>query len=191
MVWLYGLFSYLIGNIMFGYLVSKKLYNKDIRQQGSGNVGARNAGRNHGKKAFVLTFLGDALKGTIVVIVAIYLSYPDFVQMIGLGLAIVGHILPLTLRFKGGKGISTFIGGIITFEPMVIPVIILIFILLYPFTKSFTISGMGALACIPLFLLIKDYDGYSCTIISFILLIIILVHLENLMERLKNLGRKA
>ncbi|MCL6574009.1 MAG: glycerol-3-phosphate acyltransferase [Bacillus sp. (in: Bacteria)] len=185
MIWLYFVISYLIGSLMFGFLVTKTLYHQDIRFQGSGNVGARNVGRLHGKRAFVLIFLGDAFKGALVLLIARFLQFPDYVQLIGLGMAILGHIKPITLNFKGGKGISTFIGGMIVFEPLLIVVVILGFLILYPFTKSFTFSGLGAFLLIPLFLLIKDYQWLSSIIVSSILVFIFLAHSENIRERLQ------
>jgi acyl phosphate:glycerol-3-phosphate acyltransferase len=136
MIYFFLVLSYLIGSIMFGFLVTKALYRKDIRLHGSGNVGARNAGRLHGKTAFVLIFLGDALKGGLVILLARYFGFSDPVQLVGLGMAILGHLKPITLNFKGGKGISTFIGGIIMFEPLLVSVIILAFLVLYPFTRA-------------------------------------------------------
>ncbi|HYK71989.1 MAG TPA: glycerol-3-phosphate acyltransferase [Pseudoneobacillus sp.] len=185
MFWVYLLASYLIGNIMFGYIVSKLFYHQDISQQGSGNVGARNAGRVYGKKAFVLIFLGDALKGFVVVYAGIYLDHSQSVQMLGLGLAVLGHIKPILFKFKGGKGISTFIGGIITFEPLNVLVIILTFILTYPFTKSFTFSGLGALFIIPVILFIKGNDLVSCLIIICINILLLIAHWGNIKERLR------
>ncbi|MFD2443621.1 glycerol-3-phosphate acyltransferase [Bacillus sp. CGMCC 1.16607] len=190
MIWFYFVLSYLIGTIMFGYIIIKFLYRKDIRLQGSGNVGARNAGRIFGKKAFVIIFLGDALKGSMVVLVAQYLQFSDSIQLLGLGIAILGHLWPITLNFKGGKGISAFIGGIIAFEPLSVPVILLSFLVLYPFVRSFTVAGLGAFVFIPILLLFRDYDGLSCFILIGILLVIILVHSENLFERLSYFGRK-
>jgi acyl phosphate:glycerol-3-phosphate acyltransferase len=185
MIWLYFILSYLIGSIMFGFLITKIFYRKDIRVQGSGNVGARNAGRQHGKTAFVLIFLGDALKGVLVILAARYLQFSDTVQLIGLALAILGHIKPITLKFKGGKGISTFIGGIITFEPILVIVIILGFSILYTFKKSFTIAGMGAFLFIPVVLFLKNNDWLSCTIALGIIAMLYAAHAENLKERLK------
>jgi acyl phosphate:glycerol-3-phosphate acyltransferase len=190
MLWLYLIGSYFVGTVMFGYLVIKLFHRKDIRLQGSGNVGARNAGRLHGKKAFVLIFLGDALKGVIVVMGARFLDFPDTTQLLGFGLVIIGHIKPITLRFQGGKGISTFIGGIIAFEPLVALLIVIGFIALYPFTKSFTFAGLGAFLLIPVLFVCLQYDELSVFIISFILLIILIAHSENIMERLKAFGRK-
>lgn len=185
MIWFFFIFSYLIGSIMFGFLVTKALYHNDIRLHGSGNVGARNAGRLHGKKAFVLIFLGDALKGALVILLARYFGFSETIQLVGLGSAILGHLKPITLNFKGGKGISTFIGGMIIFEPLLAPVIIMAFLVLYPFTKSFTFSGLGAFLFIPPFLLISDYDWISSAIVLCILVFIFLAHSENIRVRLK------
>jgi acyl phosphate:glycerol-3-phosphate acyltransferase len=188
MIWFYFIISYLIGSIMFGFLVTKFLYRKDIRVQGSGNVGARNAGRLHGKAAFVLIFLGDAVKGALVVLAARYFHFSEPVQLIGLAFAIFGHLKPITLKFKGGKGISTFIGGIIAFEPLLVPVIILGFGLLYPFIKSFTIAGLGAFLFIPVVLFYKNNDWLSAIIELGILAMIYVAHAENIKERLKPNG---
>jgi acyl phosphate:glycerol-3-phosphate acyltransferase len=185
MIYLYLVISYFIGCIMFGYLVTKMFYHKDIRLHGSGNVGARNAGRLHGKKAFVFIFLGDALKGVLVISIARYLEFSASVQLLGLGMAIIGHLKPVTLKFKGGKGLSTFIGGMIMFEPLLIPVIIIGFLVLYPFTKSFTFAGLGAFLLIPVFLVINHDDWLSCVIAVVLLVIILLAHTENIKERMK------
>lgn len=174
---------------MFGYLVVKFFHQEDIRQHGSGNVGARNAGRLHGKIAFILIFLGDALKGAGVVVGAIMLHFPEYVQLLGLALAIIGHIKPVTLMFRGGKGISTFIGGVIAFNPLLIPFILLTFLIIYPFSKSFTFSGLGAFLVIPICLVYQGYDWLSCLIITGILCLIFLAHSENIKERLNNFGR--
>lgn len=185
MLWLYFITSYIIGSIMFGFLITKIFYHKDIRNQGSGNVGARNAGRLHGKTAFVLIFLGDALKGALVILVARHLQFSDSIQLVGLALATFGHIKPVTLKFKGGKGISTFIGGIITFEPLLVPVILLGFSVLYPFLKSFTLAGLGAFLFIPVVLFLKNNDWLSCIIALGIIAMLYAAHADNLKERLK------
>ena len=185
MIWLYFISSYIIGSIMFGFLITKIFFRKDIRVQGSGNVGARNAGRLHGKTAFVLIFLGDALKGALVILAARYLQFSETIQLIGLAFAILGHIKPITLKFKGGKGISTFIGGIITFEPVLVPVIILGFGILYPFLKSFTLAGLGTFLFIPVVLFLINNDWLSCIVALGIISILYAAHAENLKERLK------
>lgn len=185
MVWLYFLFSYLIGGVMFGYLVTRTFYRQDIRLQGSGNVGARNAGRLHGKSAFLLTFLGDASKGVVVVLAARYLHFSEPVQLTGLALAIIGHLKPVFLKFKGGKGISTFVGGVLAFQPLIALVVIPVFLVLYPFSKSFTLAGLGSFLVIPIFLAIKDPNWLTAAIATGLLVLIFLAHTENLKERLR------
>lgn len=183
--------SYLLGCIMSGFIVVKILGNNDIRTKGSGNVGARNAGRLHGKKAFALTFLGDATKGVLVIIIARTLDYSEEIQLIGLTLAIAGHIKPIFLRFKGGKGISTFIGGMITFEPFLIPVIIIGFLIFYLFMKSFTFSGLGSFLLIPITLNYLHYSLLSSVIAVGMLILLYLAHIDNIKERLKKNERKS
>lgn len=170
---------------MFGYLVTKFIFQQDIRTGGSGNVGARNAGRLYGKKAFVLTFLGDALKGAAVVLIGVWLGFAETVQLVGLALAVIGHLKPIVLGFKGGKGISTFIGGILAFHPLVAPFVVLAFGLLYPFTKSFTLAGLGSFLAIPVVLYVNGDGWASCSIVIGILVLLFLAHSENIKERLK------
>jgi acyl phosphate:glycerol-3-phosphate acyltransferase len=177
--------SYLIGNIMTGFFIVKVLGRNDIRLQGSGNVGARNAGRILGKKAFILTFLGDAAKGAIVIAIGRYLHLSEGIQLAGLTIAIIGHIKPILLRFQGGKGISTFIGGMIFFEPIIVPVIIIGFLIFYLFIKSFTLSGLGAFLFIPLALYFLQYSQASLLIVIGIIIVLYFAHIENIKERLR------
>jgi acyl phosphate:glycerol-3-phosphate acyltransferase len=170
---------------MFGHLVTRIFFQQDIRTGGSGNVGARNAGRLYGKKAFVLTFLGDALKGAAVILLGRYLGVSETVLLAGLALVIIGHLKPAVLGFKGGKGISTFIGGILTFEPLVAPFAVLALGVLYPFTKSFTLAGLGSLLAVPLVLYANAYGWANCLIVMGILGLLFLAHSENIKERLK------
>jgi acyl phosphate:glycerol-3-phosphate acyltransferase len=187
----YFILSYLLGGIMSGFFVVKILGNNDIRTKGSGNVGARNAGRLLGKKGFILTFLGDAAKGVLVIIIARALNYSEEIQLIGLTLALIGHIKPIFLRLQGGKGISTFIGGMITFEPVLIPMIMIGFLILYLFLKSFTFSGLGSFLLIPITLNYLDYSQLSCIISIGMLILLYFTHIENIKERLKKNEQKS
>lgn len=176
--------AYLAGNLITGYFVLKIFGDKDIREEGSGNAGARNAGRVLGKKAFLLTFAGDALKGALVIWAGRVFGLPEELQLIGLGAAVLGHIKPVLFGFKGGKGISTFIGGMLAFEPFTAAVIVAGFLLLYPMAKSFTVAGLGSFLLLPLFL---SWTAGSAKI-SFILLLLVLglisAHKDNIIERL-------
>lgn len=170
---------------MAGYFVVKVLGKKDIRMEGSGNVGARNAGRIQGKASFAFTFIGDALKGAIVILAGRYLDFSPEIILIGLGICILGHLKPVTLGFKGGMGISTYIGGMVTFEPTLTLVFIIGFVLFFPFLKSFTFAGLGSFLVIP-FALNFMGGSWGITIIAMTLVLIILfVHREDINERLK------
>jgi acyl phosphate:glycerol-3-phosphate acyltransferase len=173
--------SYLIGTIMFGYIIILLLHKEDLRLLGSKNVGARNAGRTHGKKEFILVFLGDALKGALVIFIgAEWFKLSNYLQLAGLLLTIIGHIKPVTLKFKGGKGISTFIGGMVLLEPLLVPYIVSLFFLLLLMTKSLTLAGLGSFLFIPLCLLMMDYDLLSVLVVMIMMVFIYLTHLENI-----------
>ncbi|WP_226641922.1 glycerol-3-phosphate acyltransferase [Mesobacillus subterraneus] len=186
----YFLISYLLGSLMAGYFVVKILGKKDIRVEGSGNVGARNAGRVHGKVSFIFTFLGDALKGVLVVFIGEYFNLAPELLLVGLGFAILGHVKPITLKFKGGMGISTFIGGMIAFEPMSALILIIGFILLYPFLKSFTFAGLGSFILLPICFYFLGIQLMAIFIACFLVLAIIYIHREDIFERLDKRAKK-
>lgn len=186
----YFLISYLMGSLMAGYFVVMLRGKKDIRVEGSGNVGARNAGRVHGRVSFVLTFLGDALKGTAVILIGEYFKLSPELLLGGLGFAIIGHVKPITLKFKGGMGISTFIGGMLTFEPLIALVIILGFLLLYPFLKSFTFAGLGSFVLIPLSFYFFGKPPLVILFTCILVVMIIFIHREDISGKLEERRRK-
>jgi glycerol-3-phosphate acyltransferase PlsY len=124
------LIAYLMGSIPFGLLVSRFSAKKDLRQYGSGKTGATNVLRTAGKKAAAMAVVGDVLKGTAAVVVAGFLFSNDELLVIGnfgvgtllvqvmAGLAaIAGHNWPIFLKFKGGRGVATFFGGLVALCP--------------------------------------------------------------------------
>lgn len=102
-------FGYLLGSIPFGILITRFAGTADIRTIGSGNIGATNVLRTGRKDLAAATLLGDALKGTVAVLVAKYLFGEEAAMVAGLG-AFAGHLWPVWLKFKGGKGVATFLG---------------------------------------------------------------------------------
>lgn len=172
--------SYLIGNLLTAYLLIRWIEKDKVELKGSGNPGAKNMGRLYGKKAFIITFFGDALKGSIVIIIGRALHLTEAEYLTGMAFAVIGHIKPILHGFKGGKGISTFIGGIITFEPILAAVMVLGFSLSYPFTKSFTISGLTAICFIPIAVsyMFKSVD--LLWVLAPLIVILILAHSKNL-----------
>jgi acyl phosphate:glycerol-3-phosphate acyltransferase len=175
--------SYFIGNILTAHFLIKILHKGEILGEGSGNPGARNAGRLYGKKAFVLTFLGDALKGALIIFIGRQLELTELEQLIGLAFALIGHIKPVLFRFRGGKGISTFIGGALAFEPILAIVIIAGFLMTYPFTKSFTYSGLGSFLILPFAVLFLHNSISLMWGFIGITIIILLAHAKNLTRK--------
>ena len=102
-------FGYLCGSVPFGLILTKLAGTQDLRSIGSGNIGATNVLRTGNKGLAAATLLGDMLKGTLAVIVAGYFAGPDAAISAGVG-AFAGHLFPVWLKFKGGKGVATYIG---------------------------------------------------------------------------------
>lgn len=175
--------SYLLGNVLAGSIISRLLYKQEIRTEGSGNPGARNVGRLHGKKAFVLTFIGDAAKGVLAVLTARLLNLGPEMELVVLLAATAGHIYPILSKFHGGKGVSTFIGGILLFNPFLCAVLVGGFLLLYPFVKSFTVAGLGAISVVPVSLLFGSYETHIAFIAFLLSGLVIFAHRENLQEK--------
>ncbi|GFO64293.1 glycerol-3-phosphate acyltransferase [Geomonas paludis] len=143
--------SYLLGCFTTGYYLVRLATGDDIRTVSSGNVGSRNVGRLLGAKGFVATFAGDAGKGFLVVWLARHLSPEIGVAQLALLAAVCGHVWPIQLRWRGGKGLATLAGGMILLHPFVIGTGFLLCLLLYVFTRSTTKSALIALILSPLF----------------------------------------
>lgn len=176
------LFAYLLGNLLTGSFISKLFYRKDILTEGSGNPGARNAGRLYGKWAFVCTFIGDAAKGMVVVFLANWFEFGTTVELLALLAVVLGHMYPVLSKFRGGKGVSTWLGGLLAFNPVLILLIIAVFLIFYPFNKSVTTTGMIAVLFVPVGVSIS-YGWVPFFIASLLSLLILFAHRENLKKK--------
>lgn len=112
------LLGYFLGSLPWGYIIFRYMKHDDIRNYGSGNIGATNVGRFLGKKWAVIVTLADMFKGSVALIVAYLFSIRDpwIISMIGIA-AVLGHNFPVWLGFKGGKGVSTTYGVVIFYYP--------------------------------------------------------------------------
>ena len=176
--------SYMLGNVLMAPIVSKLFAGKDIRAEGSGNPGARNVGRVLGKKAFVATFLGDALKGALAVLAAKWLGLEMVFEVLALFAVVLGHIYPVIFKFRGGQGISAFIGGLLAFNPIVFALFVGIFLVLYSFIRSFTVAGLSAILLVPVIILSISL-GFPVFIAGFFLSgLVLLANKDDLKEKL-------
>lgn len=146
------IFSYFLGCVNTGYYYMKLIYHEDIRTQGTNVTGAFNVSRRAGKKGFLITFFGDALKGAIVVLLCQLLRFSTPIIMISILLVIVGHIFPIQLSFRGGKGLSTAFGAYLVWNPLLIVYLIAIIVVLLPFIRRYTISTQIAFIILPIVL---------------------------------------
>lgn len=150
------LVSYLIGSIPFGYLIVRGKVGDDIRQSGSGGTGATNVSRRAGRAAGVLTLVLDALKGVVAVLVARALfpgvgPYADWLAAVAGIAAIVGHIFPVWLRFRGGKGVATGVGVFFVLAPVALLCAGVLFVAIVALTRYVSLGSIIAAVTIPLF----------------------------------------
>ena len=143
--------AYLLGAIPFGLLFARWLTGKDPREHGSGNIGATNALRTSGKKVGILTLLADIGKGSLAVALANYLQ-DDMTLVAAVALAVfVGHVFPIYLKFKGGKGVATMFGVLIPWLPWVAIAAFVVWFLLFKLTRYVSLASVVAAIMLPLF----------------------------------------
>lgn len=140
---IYWIASYVIGTFLTAWWVGK-WKGVDLRHALSGNLGARNAGAVIGKTAFFLTFLGDAAKIGIVIWLGHFFGFENRVLAIASFAAICGHLFPVWLKGRGGKGIASFIGASLLLTPPLFLVMAIIFAIFFPFVKSATLTMLIA-----------------------------------------------
>jgi glycerol-3-phosphate acyltransferase PlsY len=175
-------YSYLLGSIPFGYLLVRVFRGKDIRQTGSGNIGATNVSRTS-KGLGALTLALDALKGLTAVLIT-RLSFPGNKTLLGAAalFAIVGHMFPVWLRFRGGKGVATGLGSFVLITPKSILVMLAVFIVIFLAFRYVSLASILTVALFPLLARIVEPERTS-GVLGFIAVacaLIIAKHHENI-----------
>ena len=176
------LFSYISGSIPFGLILSKFFLNKDIRKIGSKNIGATNVLRAGNKYIAVLTLLLDIFKGVVPIVITNY-YFPNLIYLSGL-MAFLGHIFPVWLKFKGGKGIATYLGIIFALSLKLGLFFCVSWILIAFITKYSSLSAIVSTLIIFLISFLENnFDLNSFLFITFV--ITLYTHRQNIV-RLKN-----
>ena len=134
--------AYLLGSIPSGLWIGRKFFQIDIRQHGSGNLGATNSFRILGKKAGTIVLLMDLLKGSISVLLLKQMDLHGISPLIIALFAVIGHTYPLFANFKGGKAVATFAGVILAYQPLLFLIGLGIFILTLAFSKMVSFTSM-------------------------------------------------
>jgi len=181
-IFLIGIISYLMGSIPFGFILTKIFLKKDIREIGSGNIGATNALRTGNKSVGYITLILDILKA-IVPVIYVKIFYQDFLYVASL-CAFLGHVFPVWLKFKGGKGVATYVGILFALNIYFGIIFIISWFIIFFISKYSSLSSLVGAASIPIYLLIlAQFDQVIFFTIMFIL--IFFTHRENI-KRLKN-----
>ena len=181
-IFLIGIISYLMGSIPFGFILTKIFLNKDIREIGSGNIGATNALRTGNKTLGYSTLTLDILKAVIPVIY-VKVFYQDFLYIASL-CAFLGHVFPIWLKFKGGKGVATYVGILFSINFYFGIIFVVSWFITFFISKFSSLSSLVGAASIPVYLLIlTQFDQVIFFTIMFVL--IFFTHRENI-KRLKN-----
>ena len=175
-------FSYSMGSIPFGYLLTKIFLKKDIRDIGSGNIGATNALRTGNKLIGYSTLTLDVLKAVLPVIF-IKFNYPEYIFVSSLSV-FIGHVFPLWLKFKGGKGVATYIGILFCINILFGLLFISTWLLLYFIFKYSSLSSLLAAISIPAYILFF-LSGQNIIFFLIIFVLIFYTHKENV-KRLIN-----
>jgi len=145
------IFGYLCGSIPFGLVLTRFAGTQDIRTVGSGNIGATNVLRTGRKSLAAATLLGDALKGTVAVLLARHFLGPDAALAAALG-ALIGHIFPVWLKFQGGKGVATYIGVLLGLAWPIALAFCLVWLAAAALTRYSSLAALVASAAAPVLL---------------------------------------
>ena len=175
------LISYLLGSIPFGFLLTKIILKKDIREIGSGNIGATNVLRTGNKIIGYSTLILDILKAVIPILL-IKMQFPEFIFISSLAV-FLGHVFPIWLKFNGGKGVATYVGILFCINYILGFFFIATWLVVFFISKYSSLSSLLASLIIPIYYFLIDTENYYFFIIMFIL--IFYTHRENI-KRLKN-----
>ena len=174
--------SYLMGSIPFGLILTKIFLNKDIRKVGSGNIGATNVLRAGNKIVGYLTLILDVLKA-IIPIIYIKFNYPDLIYVASLSV-FLGHVFSIWLKFKGGKGVATYVGILFCINYFLGIIFIISWLIIFIISKFSSLGSILSSLVIPIYIFLNsDYNNEYFFVIMFVL--ILFTHRENV-KRLIN-----
>ena len=177
-----GITSYLMGSIPFGFILTKIFLKKDIREIGSGNIGATNALRTGNKLVGYSTLILDILKA-IIPVIYVKMNYPELIYIASL-CAFLGHVFPIWLKFKGGKGVATYVGILFSINILLGLIFVISWGVIFLISRYSSLSSIIGSLSVPLYLFITTEKSSVIFFITMFVLIFF-THRENII-RLKN-----
>ena len=177
-----GITSYLIGSIPFGLILTKIFLNKDIREIGSGNIGATNALRTGNKLIGYSTLVFDIAKA-IIPVIYVKINYPDLIYIASL-CAFLGHVFPIWLKFKGGKGVATYVGILFSINTLFGLIFVASWGIVFLLFRYSSLSSIIGSMSVPIYILITGQIN-NAIFFAIMFILIFFTHRENI-KRLKN-----
>ena len=177
-----GIALYIMGSIPFGFILTKIFLKKDIRKIGSGNIGATNALRTGNKLIGYSTLILDIAKAVIPVIY-VKLNFPELIYIASL-CAFLGHVFPVWLKFKGGKGVATYVGILFSINILLGTIFVACWGIIFLIFRYSSLSSIIGALSIPVYLLITN-DTNNVIFFTIMFVLIFYTHRENI-KRLKN-----
>lgn len=185
--WSWVAAAYCLGCCTAGYYWVRWRTGLDLRHQGSGTVGARNAGRVLGPSGFVVTFLLDFAKGSLAVGVPRYLGMSSLTQVLAMLAVVLGHNWPVQLRFHGGKGIAAALGALLMYDPALLAILAALVLPGWALVRSLTLSGLLAFALAPLVIFGWGLGNEPTAAMSGLATLLVMSHRRNLRTELARL----
>lgn len=183
--------AYALGCFTTGYYLVRWRTGKDVRDSGSGNVGAKNVGRILGKAGFFMTVLGDVGKGIIAISIARCFAKDDFLVCLAVLAVTAGHVWPVQLHFRGGKGVATSLGALLIYDYHLIVFFLMLFAAGFACLRKTMLPALFAFTCLPLACLYLHHDANKILGISLLAFVVVTSHWKNLLQEGLHLGRKA
>lgn len=172
--------AYVLGGICTGYYLARLTAKIDIRESGSGGVGARNVSRILGRPGFLITLIGDAAKGLISVLLAWRFDLAAPAVSLVLVAVVAGHIWPPFLQFRGGRGIATAIGAYLGYDYQLALLLLVLTVILLVFRRGFTLSGLAAFLLLPFVAYAFDLPGHSVAALVTVAAMILFAHRDRI-----------
>jgi len=182
--------AYLLGCFATGYYLVRARTGKDIREIKSGSIGARNAGRVLGRIGFVITLLGDFGKGALAVWIAREWTGNNHLALLALLAVVFGHVWPVQLRFRGGKGVATFLGALLVFDYRIALLFPVLFLIGFALMRKSLWPTMFAFACLPMAAWFLGGDNFTVAVLAILAAVILFAHRRNLTEEFTALATR-
>ncbi|HEX2724151.1 MAG TPA: glycerol-3-phosphate acyltransferase [Gemmatimonadaceae bacterium] len=174
------LFGYLLGCLGTGYYLVRYVTGSDVRDHGSGGTGATNAARVLGRSGFIGVFVLDCMKGVIAVLVAKFVGAGSIGMALASIAAVLGHLFPIQLQFRGGKGGSTALGALLVLVPLVAITSLIVSAVFAAFTRKTTLSGVATFLLMPFFGLAIGYSGWEMAGLVGVTILLLIGHRTHL-----------